>query len=99
MHQVSRQALKHLNKAEGVGAGVGAELVTLLQNILGKGRQIYTEGVDAMSVKLAICFYLKSKRFLQISKRPSFVYLKMHHTGTKASFPSKMQTFVLNSFN
>lgn len=62
-HDISQYVLKHSNKARGEG---GTEPIILLQYILGKERQIYIYSVHAISVKLVICFYLKSKRCSQI---------------------------------
>lgn len=65
--KVSWCVSQHPNTAGGgVGVRGGSQPIILLQNILGKERQIYTYRAQAISVKLVIRFYLKSKRCSQM---------------------------------
>lgn len=56
---------KHLNEAPG-GRHIDHFHSAAVLYILGKERQIYIYSLQGVSVKLVICFYLKSKRCLQM---------------------------------
>lgn len=58
---VSRHVSKRSSRAREAG---GTEPIIPLLYILGKERQIYIYRARAISVKLAICFYLKIKELL-----------------------------------